>query len=83
MSGLEMNIVWQRRRAIYTPPVDRPKYGVVKGQSVECRVWGCFQVNDGEDINPYFVVELENGQCTYVAPEHLQFIREDEDECCE
>lgn len=80
MAGLNIEIVWQRRRAIYTPPIDRPNYGITKGQEVACSVWGCFQVNDGEDINPYFVVELENGQCTYVAPEHLRFIKE-EDEC--
>ena len=78
MAELNMDIVWQRRRAIYRPIVDRPKLSIKAGTEVPCSVWGCFQVNDGEDINPYFVVELNDGQCTYVAPEHLQFTKEDE-----
>ena len=80
MAGLRMDIVWQRRHAIYRPQVDRPHLGIKAGDMVMCRVWGCFQVNDGEDINPYFVVELKDGYCTYVSPEHLQFIEKEEDE---
>jgi hypothetical protein len=68
------------RSATYTPPINRPKYNLKAGESVLVRVYGCYQVNDGEDINPYFVVELEDGRCTYAAPEHIQFIKE-EDEC--
>lgn len=78
--ALNMEIVWQRRRAIYRPQVDRPQLGIKAETEVPCRVWGCYQVSDGEDINPYFVVELENGRCTHVSPENLQFIEED-DEC--
>lgn len=82
MTLSNIEIVYQRRRAIYRPRVDRPALGIVKGTEVKCYVHGCYQVNNGEDINPYFVVELENGRCTHVAPEDLQFIKE-EDECSE
>ena len=77
---LEMEIVWQRRRAIYTPLVDRPALGLTKNTPVNCRVWGCYQVNDGEDVNPYFVIELESGRCTHASPEQIQFVKEN-DEC--
>ena len=78
MTGLKMEMVWQRRRAVYTPIVDRPALGLIKGVPVNCRVYGCYQVNDGEDVNPYFVVELESGRCTHVSPENIQFVEEDE-----
>lgn len=74
--GLNMEIVWQRRLAIYTPGVDRPALGLEKGKEYSCRVWGCYQVTDGEDVNPYFVIELNNGRCTHAAPEQIQFIEE-------
>lgn len=76
--ALKMDLVWQRRSAIYTPCVDRPKLGLEKGKEYKCRVWGCYQVDDGEDVNPYFVIELENGRCTHAAPEQIQFTKEDE-----
>lgn len=79
MAGLGMEIVWERRRAIYTPLVDRPALGLTQGIAVECRVWGCYQVHDGEDINPYFVIELENGRCTHASPEQIQFVKEDDE----
>ena len=82
MSMSEIAIIWQRRRAYYTPCVDRPALGLQKGVPAECRVWGCYQVNDGEDINPYFVIELASGRCTHASPEQIQFIEED-DECSE
>lgn len=75
---LNMEIVWQRRRAIYTPVCNRPSLGLEKGVEYRCRVWGCYQVADGEDINPYFVIELENGRCTHAAPEQIVFTEEDE-----
>ena len=75
---LTMEISYERRRAIYTPRVDRPEYGILKGIKVSVRVWGCYQVADGDDVNPYFVVELASGRTTYVAPEDLQFVKEEE-----
>ena len=71
-----LNMSWERRRAIYKASVNRPELGIANGDEVKCRVFGIFQVADGEDVNPYFIVELEDGRCTYVAPEELQFIRE-------
>lgn len=78
----EIEIKHERRRATYTPLVDRPALGLVKNTPVNCRVWGCYQVHDGEDVNPYFVIELDNGRCTHASPEQIQFIKED-DECSE
>lgn len=77
--ALNMEIVWQRRRAMYTPTFNRPQLGLEKGISYECRVWGCYQVNDGEDVNPYFVIELNNGRCAHASPDHITFIEEDEE----
>ena len=74
--GLQMEIVWQRRGAIYTPCVDRPALGLEKDKEYFCRVHGCYQVNDGEDVNPYFVIELESGRCTHASPEEIQFLKE-------
>lgn len=75
MASIE--IVWQRRRAMYTPIVNRPALGLLKDVPVPCRVWGCYQVSDGEDINPYFVIELENGRCTCASPEQVIFYNEE------
>ena len=80
MAKWDIEILQQRRRAIYTPGVDRPTLGLTKGTPVECKVFGCYQVSDGDDVNPYFVLELESGRCTYALPEQIQFIKED-DEC--
>lgn len=80
MARYDFEFTWQRRRATYAPIVDRPALGLTKGQEVQCRVWGCYQVNDGEDINPYFVIELENGRCTHASPEQIQFIEFDEED---
>ena len=75
-----INVMHERRRAIYTPPINRPTLGLSIGIGVQCYVHGCYQVDDGEDVNPYFVIELEDGRCTYAAPENIQFIK-GEDEC--
>lgn len=76
MAGVNYTFSFERRRAIYRPIVDRPALGIKKGDEVHCRVFGCYQVCDGEDINPYFIVELPNGRCTHVSPEQLQFVPE-------
>lgn len=77
MARLQIDVVWQRRRALYTPSVDKPTLGLVRGEPVDCFVFGCYQVSDGEDVNPYFVIELANGQCTYALPEHIRFVDEE------
>ena len=82
MATWEIEIKYERRSAIYTPLVNRPALGLTRDVPVNCEVWGCYQVNDGDDINPYFVIELENGRCTHALIEQIQFIRED-DECSE
>lgn len=74
-----VNIEIKLRPALYTPCVDRPELGLTKGVPVKCMTFGCYQVCDGDDVNPYFVLELESGRCTYALPEHIQFIKEDEE----
>ncbi len=80
MASMNIEMRWQRRRATYLPIVDRPHLGLEAGVPVPCRVWGCYQVAEDEDINPYFVIELESGKCTYAAIDQVQFIEEG-DEC--
>ena len=75
-----IDIVWKRRRAVYTPQTSMPSLNLTKGTPVECRVWGCYQVSDSDGANPYFIIELADGHCTYASPECIQFIKE-EDEC--
>ena len=75
MADMTVKMHLQTRPAFYTLRCKRPELGLEAGDRVRCSVFGCFQVTDGEDdTNPYFVVELLNGKCTYVAPEDLQFI---------
>ena len=74
MADMTVKMHLQTRPAIYTPRCNRPELGIQKGDVISCDAFGCFQVTDGEDdINPYFVVELPDGRCTYVAPEDLRF----------
>ena len=74
-----IKVVCERRKAIYRPKFDRPSFGIAKGQEILCDVWGCFQCNDGDvDYNPYFVIELPDGHCTYATIEDIQFTKEDE-----
>lgn len=76
--NMTMTLSYERRHATFVSNYDRPKLGIKAGDTVQCLVHGCFQCYDGDqDINPYFVVELEDGNCTYVAPEDLTFIKED------
>lgn len=71
-----LNMAWERRRAIYKANINRPELGIKAGDEVKCRVFGIFPCSDGEETNPYFIVELEDGRCTYVPPEFIQFARE-------
>ena len=68
------------RPAIFTPGHDVPKHGLKKGESVRVDVFGLYQVKVAEDdVDAYFVVELQNGHCIYAAVNTIQFIdREDE-----
>lgn len=77
-NGWQVTMSYERRRATFTLEYDRPSVGIKANEVVLCEVHGCFQCNDGNGgTNPYFVVELENGCCTYVSPERLTFIKED------
>lgn len=77
MATMEMHIVLERRRAIYTPGMGKPELGLTAGVPVECRVHGCFQITEVDSAEPYFIIELEDGHCTYALPHHIQFIKED------
>ena len=40
---------------------------------IKCDVFGLFQCSDSDGADAYFVVELEDGTCTYVLPNYLRF----------
>lgn len=73
-------IKWELRKAIYRPRVDRPTLNITKGDEVPVKVHGCYPVADGDDVSPYFVAELEDGRCTYAAPEDIQFVYEEDED---
>lgn len=77
---MSIKVTMERRKAIYTPTVDKPSLGIVKNIPVMVKVWGCYQVVDEDDVNPYFVVELEDGHCTYALPENIQFVYEEDED---
>lgn len=70
---ITVNMNLKTRPAIYTPCIDRPKLGLVKGTPVHVDVFGIYQVSDGEDVDAYFVVTLPSGRCTYTGVEEIQF----------
>lgn len=39
----------------------------------KCHVLGLFQVAQDEDVQPYFICELNSGQCIYADPVHVRF----------
>jgi len=73
MANFTININLQGRPAIYTPHADRPKFALVKGKAVDVVVLGIYQVAIDDDVDPYFVVVLPSGKCTYVGVESIQF----------
>ena len=72
MATIEMK--WERRPVAFVPRYDSEKLGYKRGEPVTAYALGLFQCSDDDSANPYFVVELENGKCTYVAPEDIQFL---------
>ena len=70
--NVEMNLTG--RPAIFTPGLDRPKLGLVKGQPVRVSVLGVYQVAIDEDVDAYFVVILPNGMCAYAGVDQVQFL---------
>ena len=75
----KIDMCFERRRATFTAKRDDERLGIESGDVVTVYVFGCFQcvMEDGRPT-PLFVVELENGMCTYVTPDTIQFLREDE-----
>lgn len=78
MANCEIEIKYERRRAIYTPAFDRPALGLKKGVPVNCLVWGCYQAGDSDGMDIYFVVELGSGRCAHALIDQVQFIKDDE-----
>lgn len=81
MATWNIDICFVRRRAIYTAPCNRPQFGMIKGRKYPCEVHGLQQVQDGNEADAYFVIELEDGRCTYASIECIQFTKEDEAPC--
>lgn len=73
MANIEVNMNLKTRPAIYTPPVDRPKFGIKKNFPVEVDVLGLYQVQVEGDIDAYFVVTLPGGQCMYAGVDSIRF----------
>ena len=72
MATIEMK--WERRPVSFVPKYDNDRLGIKRGDGVEGYALGLFQCADDDGSSPYFVVELMNGYCTYVAPEDIKFI---------
>ena len=63
-----------RRRAEVTQNPSQAIYNNVKVGTHPCHVLGLFQVADGEDVQPYFVCELDDGHNIYAAPPQVRFL---------
>lgn len=75
MASAKLGNLFNTRPAEFTLPYDRASLGLKKGVAYRCDVFGCFQVAEGMDsASPYFVVELEDGTCTYIDPAYLKFV---------
>ena len=70
--SVQMNLA--TRPAIYTPAVNRPKYGLEKDKAYPVDVFGVYQVKVSEDeVDAYFVICLPDGRCLYAGVDTIQF----------
>ena len=80
MSGIEISIQMPRRRAEVTQDKHQAIYNKLDEGVHPCHVLGLFQCNDGdEDVNPYFICELNDGRCIYASPGQVRFVDTDEE----
>lgn len=74
MASIDMTIKWQRRCAEVTLNPCQASYNKLEVGTHKCHVLGLFQVADGEDVQPYFVCELDTGCNIYAAPPQVRFL---------
>lgn len=73
-SSIEVNMNLSGRPAHYRPnKYAAMRMGVAEGSKLNVEVLGLFQINDGDDIEPYFVVELGDGRVYYAHVTEIQF----------
>ena len=74
MAGIDITIKWQRRRAEVTQNSSQAAYNKLEEGTHLCHVLGLFQVDEGEDIQPYFICELDDGRNIYALPPQVRFL---------
>lgn len=73
-NSIEVNMNLSGRPAYYRPnKYAAMRMGVAEGSKLNVEVLGLFQINDGDDIEPYFVVELGDGRVYYAHVTEIQF----------
>lgn len=69
------NVGLDGRPAVYRPNKFAAKrLGIEPDTEVNVTALGLYQVTDGDEAGPYFIIELEDGRCRYAAPDEIQFV---------
>ena len=79
MADMDITIKWQRRRAIVTQNTHQAIYNKLTEGEHPCYVFGLFQVAEEDEVQPYFICELNDGRCIYASPEQIRFVDTDEE----
>ncbi len=81
-NSITVNVNLTTRKALYRPSSHNIcKYKLSAQDPTPVGVFGLFQViEENEDIDAYFVVELPDGHCCYARVDQIQFIKETEEE---
>ena len=73
-SSIEVNMNLSGRPAYYRPnKYAATRLGVAEDSKLNVEVLGLFQVADGDDVEPYFVIELGDGRVCYAGVTEIQF----------
>ena len=75
---LPISFSWQHRRATIVLNAHQAAYNKLPSGTHLCHILGLFQVADEEDVNPYFICEMNDGRCIYADPTQVCFIDTDE-----
>ena len=74
MTGFTVNVAWQRRRAEVTQNVQQATFNKLEVGTHPCHVLGLYQVADEDDVQPYFVCEMDDGRTIYAKPTQVRFL---------
>lgn len=73
-NSIEVSMNLRGRPAYYEPNKYAAKrIGVAEGSKLNVEALGLFQVADGDDIGPYFVIELGDGRVYYANVTEIRF----------